>query len=188
MIIKKKIFNLLKQTGFIFIIFLISSIQCRSLSNAEKIKMHRQPFIENNIAFFIPGNWNETKDHYFHFKAVGFAPNGLPASLEYRGLDFKTLDDKGKDLYATGWYEAISKNYPEWKYDSRNKIENDPEGSYEFEGTYKVATDTYRRIGKLRFRGKHIHAIYYMALDQDFDSARQLFNKMDSKIQYNLSK
>ena len=185
---KKNICYSLNLATAVFLIFFITSIQCRSVSNSEKIKLHKQPFLENNIVFFIPGNWKETKDHYFHFKAVGFAPNGLPASIKYRGLDFKTLDEKGKDLYATGWYEAIAKNYPEWQYESRKKIENDSEGSYEFEGTYKVATDTYRRIGKLRFRGKHIHAIYYMALDQDFESARSLFKTMDSKIQYNISK
>ncbi|MDH5654912.1 MAG: hypothetical protein OEZ34_03320 [Spirochaetia bacterium] len=172
-----------------FLISIISLIVfasgCRNNQITQKNpKLLKYPVPENNIIFYAPVNWQESKDHYFHFKIVGFAPNGLPASIEYRGLDFKTLDESGKNLYATGWYEAIAKNYPEWKYEYKKKSEDDPEGTYEFEGTYTVATDTYRRIGKLRFRKKQIHAIYYTAIDREFDPVRIFFNNIDERILY----
>jgi hypothetical protein len=137
------------------------------------------------ISLAYPDGWYVTQDRYFHFKAYGFTPNNLPASIEYRGLDDqKPMDALQKEQYATGWYEAIAKSYPEWKYDLKRKLVDDPEGGFEFEGSYKVATDVHRKIGKLRFRGGKVHAIYYTTHDLEFEKARPLFMNMDARIEY----
>jgi len=169
---------------FLLFVFFIHFSGCVSQDRKKKNEFRRIYLPENEIAFYIPNSWTVNQDHYFHFKSVGFAPNHLPASLEYRGLNFQAQNQKSKDLYAKGWYDAIAENYPEWKYEYKRKIENDPEGSFEFEGTYRVATDTYKRIGKLRFRNKQVHAVYFTGIDTDFDKVKKLFEQMDSKIEY----
>jgi len=156
-----------------------------STMKGYRLPLTKETLDDYGITFHIPGGWFLTQDTYFHLKAFGFAPNNLPASLEYRGLDNKrVMDAHNKEQYANGWYQAISSNYPDWKFDFKRKIVGDPEGSFEFEGTYRVATDVYRRIGKLRFRGRRVHAIYYTGLDQNFEKARDFFEKMDKSIEY----
>ncbi len=139
---------------------------------------------ESAIDLYYPEEWNVVNDSYFQFKAVGFAPNQFPASIEYRGLTNEIKDDKGRDLYAEGWYEAIEKNFPEWKWIGRKKIGIGDGAVYELEGTYRVGSDTYRKIGRLRFHAQRIHAIYYTGIDIDFQKVMDFFNMIDSYHQY----
>ncbi len=144
---------------------------------SERLEAH-------GIVLYYPSSWFVSQDDYFNFKATGFAPNRLPAFLEYRGLQHEIKDEENRDLYARGWYEAIQKNYPDWKYDLKEKVTDEGGPAYTFEGTYRVATDTFRKIGKLRFRANRIHAIYYTGSDVEFPEVRQLFQRMDEKLRF----
>jgi len=104
--------------------------------------------------------------------------------MDYRGLSHSLHDDESKNRYAVGWYGAMSKNYPNWKYEYQRRNPEDPEGTFEFEGTYREGATIFRKIGRLRFRGKRLHAIYYTAPDEDFDIVRNLFERMDSMHRY----
>jgi hypothetical protein len=154
----------------------------------EDLKLRSVDLPDHGVKLAIPGNWSDTPGVHFHYIATGQGPNNLPATIEYRGLETEHTDATGKALYAQGWYEAIARNYDQkeddaryrdWKYNSRGKIETDPEGAFEFEGTYRAGAIVYRKIGKLRFRGNRVHAIYYTAPDQDFRPTRRLFETID---------
>ena len=134
------------------------------------------------VELSYPQNWQVIADDFFQFKAVGFAPNRLPAYIEYRGLENREFkDDTQMDNHAEGWYRAQPLNYPNWKYESRDKIKTGKGVLYTFEGTYKVGPDTFRKLGRLRFVHNKIHAYYYTAWDRDFHLVRELFSSMDAR-------
>lgn len=161
----------------------------------ENVKFRGVDLPEHGIKLYVPDFWERSPGTHFHYIATGNGPNNLPATLEYRGLETEATDATGKALYAQGWYEAIARNYDQkeegarykdWKYKTRRKITDDPEGAFEFEGTYRAGAIVYRKIGKLRFRGDRVHAIYYTAPDQDFRPVRRLFETIDEMHEYNL--
>ncbi len=175
---------------YIPFILLISTslIGCFSTQTASDISIEEMSIDEFNVTLYYPEDWRVGSDSYFQFKAFGFAPNDRPANIEYRGLASGKKDLEGQNKYAEGWYEAIPLNYPEWKYISRSKHEEGNAVVYEFEGTYRVATDTFRKIGKLRFVGDFTHAIYYTTLDENFDLTREFFNDIDNSHNFRESK
>lgn len=136
------------------------------------------------IVFRIPGDWDVSlsRDRYFQFVAV-YREDSLPLGLlEYRGLDTEPRDQRSRDLYASGWYDAMRLNYPGWKYVDRNKDQESR--SFTFEGSYLEGTTRYIKIGKLRFRDRRIHAIYYTAPEDEIDRYREIFEAVDQLIQY----
>lgn len=159
----------------------------------EDLKYRTVDLSEHGVKLSIPDVWEEGVSTHFHFVATGKGPNDLPASIEYRGLETEHTDNTGKALYAQGWYEAIARNYDQkdpdarfsdWKYKYKRKVNEDPEGLFEFEGTYRSGAIVYRKIGKLRFRGDRVHALYYTAPDQDFRPIRRLFETIDALHEY----
>lgn len=126
-----------------------------------------------------PEKWKLLNDEYFQVKAVGLAPNGNPSFLEYRGLHRDQSTEPNPDLYAEGWYEAIKSSYPEWKYISKGRIQGTNYPVFHFEGTFRVAADTFRKMGKLYILKNRIHAIYYTSLDNEFEEARSMFLNLD---------
>lgn len=104
------------------------------------------------------------------------------AVLEYRGLDTEPRDQRSRDLYASGWYDAMRLNYPGWKYANRDKDADSR--SFTFEGSYIEGTVRYIKIGQLRFRDRRIHAIYYTAPEEEMDQYREVFQTIDGLIQY----
>ena len=140
---------------------------------------------EMGARIFYPEKWTLLKDEFFQVKAVGLAPNGLPATVEYRGLIKGKEQDQNPDLYAEGWYEAIRSSYPEWKYIHRTKESTDDFLIYLFEGTYRVASDTYRKTGRLIFYKNRIHTLYYTTLDIHFDQAASMFDYLNSRQIFN---
>ncbi len=134
----------------------------------------------------VPDDWKIHSGKFFQIIAVGLAANDYPAWIEYRGLETTPLPDQNsKDLYAQGWFEAITKNYPEWKSDAPVKIQVGEETVYEILGTYRVAGDTYRKLGRLRIHSSRIHAIYYTTYDIGSDPVITAFREMDAEHNFN---
>lgn len=175
-------------------ILILFSASCGGGSvRVEDLKIRNVDLPEYGIKLAVPNEWEQVTDKHFHYIASGKGPNNLVATVEYRGLETEHTDATGKALYAQGWYEAIARNYDQkdeeavfkdWKYIRRGKVASDPEGLFEFEGTYRRGAIVFRKIGKLRFRGNRVHAIYYTAPDQDFRPVRRLFETIDAGHEY----
>lgn len=171
----------LKVSIYFAIVFSVSG--CFTSPNAGSDSLDSIALDEFGAVIRYPENWRVGSDNYFQFKAYGFAPNDRPASIEYRGLNNEIQDEK-KELYARGWYEAINQNYPQWTYIRKDSSELENRTIYEFEGTYRIATDTYRKIGRLHFVGKRVHAVYYTTLDHEFDRVREYFIQIDEAHEF----
>lgn len=152
-------------------------------SGQGRVDFRRKDLPEYGVGLFVPASWNLRRGDFFQVNALGPAPNGLTASMDYRGVEKVKKDQASRVLYAAGWYEAVSRNYPGWKYDSRSVSPTDPE-TFEFEGTFREGAVIYRKIGRLRFRGNMVHTFYYTAPDQDFDEVRKFFEEMDALHRY----
>jgi hypothetical protein len=177
--------KIIKITYIIFLISLmVNFLSCSSGTTSVKIKPPAESV--TGVKLRIPSDWKQHKSDYFQLIAIGFASNDYPAWIEYRGLETAAMpDENSKDLYATGWYEAITKNYPEWKSQPPQKISVNGQTVYEINGTYRVAGNIFHKIGRLRIGEKHVHAIYYTAYDIGFDSIQTYFNDLDKKHNFN---
>lgn len=137
------------------------------------------------IILELPDGWSLKFDQnqFFQFQAITSYEGAPIAFIEYRGLitDPKGIEDR--DLYAVGWYKAAERNFPDWQYSSKEKLAED--GTlYSFEGTFKDGEITYRKIGKLSFSGKRIHAIYYTTREDLFDEFESEFETIDESIRF----
>lgn len=170
----------------LILILLTAGSSCRtgSLFSYEE-SMRSVALTDYGIVFRIPGDWDVSlsRDRYFQFVAVYREDSSPLGLMEYRGLDTEPRDQRSRDLYASGWYDAMRLNYPGWKYVDRNK---DTESrSFTFEGSYLEGTTRYIKIGKLRFRDRRIHAVYYTAPEDEIDRYREIFEAVDRLIEYN---
>ncbi|MBI3394315.1 MAG: hypothetical protein HY042_00615 [Spirochaetia bacterium] len=148
------------------------------------MQFRRKDLPDYGVALFVPAEWSLRRGDFFHATASGKIPNGQNGTMDYRGIEKVKKDFQSRALYATGWYEAVSRNYPGWKFETRSTSPQDPEGTFEFEGTYRQGAVIYRKIGRLRFRGDRVHAFYYTAPDDDFESSRKFFEDMDGRHRY----
>ncbi|MCB1138314.1 MAG: hypothetical protein KDK23_06130 [Leptospiraceae bacterium] len=158
---------------------------CQSISVYDgKGNLRSVALTDYGIVFEIPGAWDISlsRDRYFQFVAVYREDSRPLAVLEYRGLDTEPRDKRSRDLYATGWYDAMRLNYPGWKYQDRSN--DDASESFTFEGSYLEGTTRYIKIGKLRFKDRRIHAIYYTAPEEEMDHLRDIFEAIDEEIRY----
>lgn len=166
----------------LLLIILTLSFSCSSTQGRVDVDLTSVVLEKHGITIYYPDDWYSFDDKYFHFKAIGIAPNHLPAFIEYKSTLAKGVENM--DLYAAAWYLAQQENYPEWQYTSQDKKVDEGEILYMFEGTYRVGPDVFRKIGKLRFIKGRIHAIYYTGLDIEFLHVRDLFDEMDSRLEY----
>ncbi|MCB1168193.1 MAG: hypothetical protein KDK25_12190 [Leptospiraceae bacterium] len=158
---------------------------CQSITVYDgKANLRSVALTDYGIVFEIPGAWDISlsRDRYFQFVAVYREDSRPLAVLEYRGLDTEPRDKRSRDLYATGWYDAMRLNYPGWKYRDRSKDEASE--AFTFEGSYLEGTTRYIKIGKLRFKDRRIHAIYYTAPEEEMDHLRDIFEAIDEEIRY----
>ena len=150
-------------------------------TRAETARYKEHTIAELGARLFIPDFWEVTANQNFQLVARGPGPSGLLTSIEYRGLEKSLKDTADKALYATGWYDAIAANHRDWNFISRKRSNQDPEGRFELEGTYREGAIIFRKIGILRFRNQRIHAIYYTAPDQNIEPVRELFMEIDRR-------
>lgn len=140
---------------------------------------------DHQIAFILPLGWSVqlSEKKYYQLSARADAA-AYSASIEYRGLT-TDLTDKGlKDQYARGWYNAMSKNYPNWKYTHRHEAVIDGIATYTFEGTFNEGDLVLKKVGTLRFVDRKIHAIYFTAALGEFKKYTPLFEAVDRQIRY----
>ena len=165
--------------------FLVWMPGCRSGSIFSGISdMRSVALVDYGITFKVPGEWDVSlsRDRYFQFVAVHM-DGSLPVALvEYRGLETEPRDQRARELYASGWYNAMPLNYPGWKYVDKGK--DDDARSFTFEGAFLDGTTQYLKLGKLKFRDRRIHAIYYTAPTDEMDHYRDIFETIDTLIEY----
>ncbi len=169
----------------ILLLLPLTGISCRSGSLFDyNDELRSVALTDYGITFRIPGRWDVSlsRDRYFQFVAVYREGSEPLAVLEYRGLDTEPRDQRSRDLYASGWDDAMRLNYPGWKYANRDKDADSR--SFTFEGSYIEGTVRYIKIGQLRFRDRRIHAIYYTAPEEEMDQYREVFQTIDGLIQY----
>ncbi len=187
------------------VLFLPALTACPSTGQSELGKQYYRQidFQEYGIALSLPRDWNisvsRTPVRHYQVIATGFSPNNLPVTMEYRLVKLPgRYNPAQKNRFANGWYDAEFRNFSRWQYVSRGRFASDREGGYHFEGTFdrkgpengfkrkdvasrfRRAGVTYRRFGRLKFRGSQAHAIYYTAPDSSPDRMRAFFSYMDS--------
>ncbi len=138
---------------------------------------------EYGITLLFPASWDLNFDsrRKLQLVAKGTAENGTNVSIEYRGIP-QTQEDV--DLYAEGWYKAMSSNFDSFEMVDRRKITADAGNAYHFEGTFREGENRLRVIGRLRFREGRVHAIYYIAEDRVFANLREDFEAADQMHSY----
>ena len=182
------------RRGFCILLALLAFLQfpaCNSFDNNDNIKdtTKQVELPEFEISLFVPREWDISfsNGRFYPLIASGFGPNGLPATIEYRGLPTNPLDQASKALFAAGWYQAPPSNYTTWKYIRKGKIKGDTEGAYDFEGTFVRRETVYHRFGILRFRGKRVHGIFYTTVNTDVNAMRKFFQNIDALHTYSIT-
>lgn len=159
--------------------------QCRSPDLKPGLTGTSVELPDHQIAFILPLGWavQLSEKKYFQLSAQADTA-AYSASIEYRGLTTDLTDKALKDQYARGWYNAMSKNYPNWKYSERHEAIHDGIATYTFEGTFNEGDLVLKKVGSLRFVDRKIHAIYFTAPQAEFKKYTSLFEAVDRQIRY----
>lgn len=140
---------------------------------------------DHRIAFILPIGWSVQLSEKKYYQLSAQADSAAySARIEYRGLNTDLTDKALKDQYARGWYNAMSKNYPNWTYTERQEAMIDGIATYTFEGTFNEGDLVLKKVGTLRFVDRKIHAIYFTAPLGEFQKYTSLFEAVDRQIRY----
>ena len=180
------------SAGFlVFLLGLFLSLSCQSMQDLKDPKNYSSITLPAySIHLIYPGNWalSFSQERFYNLIISGIAPNGMPGTIEFRSLANR-LPDRSlstRAIYVAGWYKAHPTNYRGWKYLDRGQVKTDSEGTWTFEATFQKGDTVFFRMGRLRFRGKRIHAIYYTTTEDRVDLMREYFSYVDSLHSYNV--
>lgn len=141
--------------------------------------------LDHKIAFVLPAGWKVQLSEKRYFQLTASSGRGPYApGIEYRGLNTDLTDRALMDQYARGWYNAMERNFPNFKYADRREMIENGVTVYYFEGTFSDGNLALKKIGYLRFVNRKIHAIYYTAPLNEFDSHLPLFKAIEREIRY----
>ncbi|MBL8022082.1 MAG: hypothetical protein JNM27_20575 [Leptospirales bacterium] len=162
---------------------LLLATSCASGQERQHPNFTSAELREFGIAVFFPALWDLNFDsrRKLHLIIRGTTPDGLRASMEYRGIA-QTQEDV--DLYAQGWQKAMPANFDGFEIVDKQKLSSESGDVYHFEATFREGETLKRVIGRLRFREGRVHAMYYIAADKDFASFRPVVEEMDQLHRY----
>ena len=163
----------------------ISAVSCQSTDLTVKQNTTEVQLIDHKISLVLPAGWSLqfSEKRYFQLTANSGKGSYSP-SIEYRGLSTDLKDRSLMDQYASGWYNAMGRNFPNFQYSIRQERIENQVTTYYFEGTFKDGNMLLKKIGSLRFKNKKIHAIYYTAPANEFDDYQDLFDALNKQIRY----
>ncbi|MCE9596883.1 MAG: hypothetical protein K8S54_02855 [Spirochaetia bacterium] len=167
----------------IILLTVFFALGCSSSQERQHPNFTSAELKEFGIAVFFPTLWDLNFDsrRRLHLIIRGATPEGLRASMEYRGIA-QTQEDV--DLYAQGWHKAMPANFDGFAIVDRQKLSSDSGDVYHFEATFREGETLKRVIGRLRFREGRVHTMYYIASDKDFPSFRPMVEEMDQLHRY----
>lgn len=141
--------------------------------------------LDHKISFVLPAGWKVQLSEKRYFQLTANSGTGPYApGIEYRGLNTDLTDRALMDQYARGWYSAMGRNFPNFEYTERKEMVENSFTVYYFEGTFSDGNLPLKKIGYLRFVNRKIHAIYYTAPLNEFDSHLPLFKAVEREIRY----
>lgn len=141
--------------------------------------------LDHKIAFVLPAGWKVQLSEKRYFQLTANSGTGPYApGIEYRGLNTDLTDRALMDQYARGWYSAMGRNFPNFQYTERKEMVENQIITYYFEGTFSDGNLPLKKIGYLRFVNRKIHAIYYTAPLNEFDTHLPLFKAVEREIRY----
>lgn len=174
--------------SFMFVVLCglaVSLIGCQSTDLKTRRNTTEIQLLDHKIGFMLPVGWSLQFSEKRYFQLTANSDSGTYSpSIEYRGLSTDLKDRSLMDQYASGWYNAMGRNFPNFEYTIRQERVENQVVTYYFEGTFKDGNMLLKKIGSLRFINKKIHAIYYTAPANEFDDYKDLFNSINKQIRY----
>lgn len=178
-----RLYRFLLRGSFLAIFFIFAGCHTAPLKsdgNGTQIEL-----LDHKIAFVLPTGWTVqfSEKRYFQLTAnTGTGP--YAPGIEYRGLNTDLTERALMDQYARGWYTAMARNFPNFEFTERNEMVVNNVPTYYFEGTFTDGNLRFKKIGYLRFVNLKIHAIYYTAPIDEFDTYLPVFHAIDDMIRY----